>query len=104
MKDIANILDLERYPINDLEGFATECNAKLNEHGSVVLPGFIREHALQEVKEEAEKKHLAYFCEQPHKCTYLRQTQIILMNTQEIDKSLVQKDALRTIRSGKIHP
>lgn len=67
MKDIATILDLERYPINDLEGFATELNAKLNEHGSVVLLDFISEHALQEVREETkEKKHLAYFCDRTH--------------------------------------
>ena len=67
MKHIDNILDLDRYPINDLEGFATDCNAKLNEHGSVVLPNFMSELALKEVREEAEeKKHLAYFSEKTH--------------------------------------
>lgn len=67
MKDIANIINLGRHPLNDLDRIATECNAKLNEHGSVVLPDFINVHALQEMKEEAiEKKQLAFFSDKTH--------------------------------------
>ena len=87
MKHIANILDLERYPINDLEGFATDCNAKLNEHGSVVLPDFMSKIALQTVREEAEEKNiLPIFLIKPIPCIYLRQIQIIQKIIQGIDK------------------
>ncbi len=67
MKDISDIINLQRYPISDLEGFATECHEKLKEHGSVVLPDFIGPHALKGIKEEAEeKKHLAFFSDKTH--------------------------------------
>lgn len=113
MEDIANIIDLKRYPINDLEGFASECNEKLNEHGSVVLSGFIKDHALHEVKEEAEeKKHLAYFCEQTHSA-YLspsdpnypddhpRNRQVVSTKGCITDDQVDEKSVLRTLYDSK---
>jgi len=67
MKNISSIIDLEQYPIDDLKGFATECNTKLNEEGSVVLSNFINKKTIEEVKKEAgEKKHLAFFSDKTH--------------------------------------
>lgn len=67
MNDINRIINLKKYPINDLKGFASDCYSKLNKHGSIVLPDFICKNIVQMVKEEAEeKKHLAYFCDQTH--------------------------------------
>ena len=67
MSIISDIIDFARYPINDLDGFAMDCNAHLDQHGALILPGFIKDAALKAVKAEAEnKKKLAYFCEQTH--------------------------------------
>ena len=41
MNDINRIINLKKYPINDLKGFASDCYSKLNKHGSIVLPDFI---------------------------------------------------------------
>ena len=67
MKQINDIINLENYPINDIEGFGKECNSKLNEDGSIVLPNFITVDALKEVLQEAqEKQHLAFFSDKTH--------------------------------------
>ncbi len=67
MSEIAKIIDFDRYSINDLEGFALDCQAHLDQQGALILPGFIKDAALETVKAEAKhKKNLAYFCEQTH--------------------------------------
>ena len=64
--DLADIVDMERYPVGDT-GFGAGCAATLAEAGVLVLPGFIRKLALTQMQQEAAagEKH-AYFCAQSH--------------------------------------
>ncbi len=113
MKDLASIINLEQYPINDLKEFAAGCNSKLNEHGSIVLPDFIRKYALQKMRKEAEeKKHLAYFCDQTHS-VYLstkdpdypenhpRNRQVISTKGCITDDQVSEKSPLRVLYNSK---
>ena len=56
--DISEIIDLERYPIGELDGSGSRvvrrCRAELAEDGACQLDGFIRPVAAQAVLEEAE--------------------------------------------------
>ena len=63
---IADIVDLERYPLDSPE-FGASANAALDEHGVLVLEGFIRPEALKAMQEEARAgQDQAYFCTQSH--------------------------------------
>ena len=70
--DIANCIDLDQYPIQDLlspqgRKFADSCRKKYLDAGLCMLQGFIRPGALQELATEANgfSDH-AYFCESKH--------------------------------------
>ena len=56
--DISEIIDLERYPIGELDGSGSRvvrrCRAELAEDGACQLDGFIQPVAAQAVLEEAE--------------------------------------------------
>ena len=56
--DISEIIDLERYPIGELDGSGSRvvgrCRAELAEDGACQLDGFIRPVAARAVPEEAE--------------------------------------------------
>lgn len=67
MQDIETIIDLDRYPIQDLEGFASACRRTLQEQGALMLTDFVRPDALQTMRDEAYRnKSGAYFCQQSH--------------------------------------
>jgi len=60
------IIDTETFPIEDRQ-FRQQCKATLDQNGALVLPGFLREGAIDDIGQEGEaKKHLAYFCTQNH--------------------------------------
>ncbi|WP_016855275.1 hypothetical protein [Halomonas smyrnensis] len=55
---LADVLDLERYPLHDLEGARmTEvieaCRAQLREDGCIVLEGFVKEAAREAIRSES---------------------------------------------------
>ena len=65
--DLTGIVDLERYPIGDLDGFVAQCHDTLERTGALVLPGFVVEAANRNLREEAHSgRPLAYFCAQDH--------------------------------------
>ena len=67
MSGILDLIDFARYPINDLDAFAMDCNARLDWDGTLSLPGFVTDAALNAIRTEAENtKRSAYFCEQTH--------------------------------------
>jgi hypothetical protein len=64
---ISEIIDLGKYPVEQREGFGTRCKRQLDQKGSLLLPGFITDQAVEALKAEAlEHAHLAYFCQQTH--------------------------------------
>ncbi|UTW13047.1 HalD/BesD family halogenase [Marinobacterium rhizophilum] len=69
---LADIVDLERYPIDDLEHPRTReliarCREQLDETGCSVLPDFIRPASLARMKAEAYRLHSkVYWSEQSH--------------------------------------
>ena len=65
--DISEIINFEKYPVDQREGFGTQCKRQLDETGSLLLPGFITDQAVGALKAEAlEHADLAYFCKQTH--------------------------------------
>lgn len=63
---LADIVDLDRYPLTDA-GFVATCNTTLNRDGALVLDGFIRPAALKTIQHEsAAGRARAYFCAQDH--------------------------------------
>jgi len=64
--NLEDIINFQRYALSDAS-FQQECRNQLDEHGALVLDGFITEPALQSVlKESMEKQHLAFFTQQQH--------------------------------------
>jgi hypothetical protein len=114
MSNISDIIDFARYPLHDLDGFARECNAQLDQHGVLVLPGFIHDAPCEQVKVEADnKKHLAFFCEQNH-TVYLsapdpsypadhpRNRQVVSTKGCITDDQISQDSPLRTIYDSEV--
>jgi hypothetical protein len=63
---LAGIVSLDRYALDDAK-FQAQCKLQLDEHGALVLDGFLTQHSLQRILEESEKKQsLAYFTQQKH--------------------------------------
>lgn len=62
---IADIVDHDRYQLD--AAFGASCADKLDAEGVLVLPDFIRDEALEQMRAEAKagQKH-AYFCKQNH--------------------------------------
>ena len=59
ISDITDIVDLDRYPVSDIEtpaarGLVREGRRQLGAHGVFALPGFIRPAALSAMQEEAD--------------------------------------------------
>ena len=66
MSGIADIVDLDRYPVADA-GFARAAAERLDRDGVLVLADFIRPEALAQMRAEAvAKRDRAYFCAQEH--------------------------------------
>lgn len=64
--DLAEIIDLERFPLSD-PAFGADCKATLARDGVLVLPDFIRPDALRALQEESRAGQAkAYFCAQDH--------------------------------------
>jgi len=60
MKDIKEIINLEKYPINDIgslkyKELTNYTRKQLNEDGCCVLPNFIKEDSIKRMKNEAER-------------------------------------------------
>lgn len=70
--DAAELVDLNQYPIADLQSdaglaFAKKCRQQYRETGLCMLPGFIRPEALEVLAEEANGvSHEAYYCKNTH--------------------------------------
>lgn len=68
----AGMVDLTRYPIENIasgegEALAQQCRREYNETGLCMLPGFIKDEALEKLATEAESmKSDAYFCKSKH--------------------------------------
>lgn len=66
------MVDLSRYPIANIlsgegEALAQQCRREYNETGLCMLPGFIKDEALEKLAAEAESmKSDAYFCKSTH--------------------------------------
>ena len=43
---LSEIVNLERYPIDDLKGFGEQCKSEIDETGSLLLPGFVRHNVI----------------------------------------------------------
>lgn len=64
--DLANIIDLHRYPI-ERDDFRAQCKAALDEAGVLVLKGFLQQHVVDAIKQQGlENQHLAYFTTNTH--------------------------------------
>ncbi len=61
------IIDLDKYPISQMDGFVADCKKQFDQSGSLLLADFITSGALENLKTEAlEHAHLAYYCQQTH--------------------------------------
>jgi hypothetical protein len=64
--NLAEIIDLDRYPIADPQFMAT-CRQTIDRDGALPMPGFMREAAIVAVREEGlANRDKAYFCKQWH--------------------------------------
>ena len=85
-------LDLERYPIDDLEGrrahaLIADCRSQLERIGLCLLPGFLGPDAVAQSVAELEPRVDGAF---------RKERAIVAMNESEIDSSLPLDDAVRT--------
>ena len=64
--DLSKILDLDVYPIDD-RLFAQQCRQTLDEEGVLVLPGFVRSEAVEQIKAEGKSiQPDAYYTQSSH--------------------------------------
>jgi hypothetical protein len=64
---INEIINFDKYSLDQREVFGAECKCQLDVTGSLLLPGFITDQAVKALKKEAlQHAHLAYFCQQTH--------------------------------------
>lgn len=64
--DLSEILDLDVYPIDD-QLFGKQCCSTLAEEGVLVLPGFVRAAAVEQIKDEGKKiQKDAYYTQSSH--------------------------------------
>ncbi len=88
MSSLADIVDLNRYPLGD-EEFGANCARQLDENGALVLSGFIREDALDAMRLEGEAgQDKAYFCAQDHS-VYLSPTDPTLPDDHAVNRQVV---------------
>ena len=79
MIDINQIINLEKYPINDIgslkyKELTNYTRKQLNEDGCCVLPNFIKPDSIQRMKNEVDKKlSKIYFTSDKHN-PYLQKT------------------------------
>ena len=63
---LADILDLDKHPINDSE-YQAQCLANLRRDGALIMQGLIRPAALQAIRKEGlDHQHLAYYTQDQH--------------------------------------
>lgn len=66
MAALSDIIDTSRYPLGDAD-FRTYCQATLQRDGTLVLPGFMKPDAVEQVRQEGlSKKPLAYYTANQH--------------------------------------
>ena len=67
MNNISKIINLRKYPINDLENFALKCNKKLRKNSILVLKEFLNPSTLLNLQNESKILHSkAFYCSQKH--------------------------------------
>ena len=67
MNNISKIINLKKYPINDLERFALKCKVKLQKNSILVLREFLNPSILINLQQESKKLHSkAFYCSQKH--------------------------------------
>ncbi len=65
--NLRRIIDHQKYPIHQPNGFGDICRQQLDQAGSLLLPDFITGEAIKELKSEAlAHAHLAYYCQHTH--------------------------------------
>lgn len=63
---LQGIVDLSVYPIDD-PAFRARCRQTLEQTGALVLPGFMKPEAVEQVKQEGlTKQHLAHYTDKQH--------------------------------------
>ncbi len=63
---LANVIDLEQYPLRD-DNFRAECKRTLDENGALVLRNFVKRAAIASIQSEGEEnQHLAYYTDKNH--------------------------------------
>lgn len=61
-----DIVDLDKYPLNDL-AFQSHCKNLIDQNGTLVLTGFIKQETVKRIQEEgSDNQEKAYFCAQRH--------------------------------------
>ena len=67
MNSIRQIVNLEKYPINDLNYFGKQCNEKLTKESILKLDNFLTKEAITVLQKESEELHKkAFYCSQLH--------------------------------------
>lgn len=67
MLQTEEIIDFQKYPIDQLDRFGASCKQQLEKTNSLLLPNFITAQAIKALKAEAvAHAHLAYYCQQSH--------------------------------------
>lgn len=112
MLPIKEIIDFHKHPIDQLgqrDSFAQRCKQQLEKTGSLLLPDFVTEHALEALKAEAlAHAELAYYCQQSHTAYLLatdnnyppahpRNRQVVSTNGCITDDQIPAESLLRTI-------
>ncbi|MEM8925728.1 MAG: 2OG-Fe(II) oxygenase [Actinomycetota bacterium] len=63
---LADVVDLDAHPLGD-DGYRARCRDHLQDHGALLLRGFLRPEARRALVAEADRcRHLAYWTEQRH--------------------------------------
>ena len=63
---LANVIDLEQYPLKD-DNFRAECKRTLDENGALVMRNFVKPAAIASIQSEGEvNQHLAYYTVNNH--------------------------------------
>ncbi len=64
--DLASIVNTAACPVDD-PSYRERCKSTLDEHGVLVLPGFLREEAIASIKSDGDRQaHLAYYTSGSH--------------------------------------
>ena len=67
MIKIEKIINIKKYPINDLENFGLKCKNIIRKNSILLLENFLNPSALKNIQKESKKLHSkAFYCSQKH--------------------------------------